>query len=569
MSRLIGIVMVALVLVAVVTGCGGMHHYDARLAAADSLMHDVPDSALALVQAVDPASLTREGDRAYRDLLLTQARYRCYITATSDSDINRALDYFRRHDGEREKLTRAYIYKGAVMEELGHPDSAMLYYKHAEATAAPTDYFNLGYAKIRIADLYQNQVLQDSAAIIRLKEAIYYFTLLNDTNYLITSYGDLGTILIESHTDSTAFYLNKAIELAQQFNPSKQYTYKSKMSGYYLYYKDDYRRANTLAMDVLANGENECDETQFYYYAALSYLKLGHLDSSKIILKLAPQPIDAVDSMNYYNVLAEIASAEGNHDAYKECKERSHDITERILSESKKGEIAIAEEKYDKLQSKNEFEMKRNQGIKIALFILFILLLVIFFIIYYAHYKLRCRINENAAIKRELENALTHLQEQAHKNKSVSTLVSHRMSALNELYQDIRVRIRDEKKVKKVVPLSSILKSMNERKEILDIQLDEKFWNEMILSVDGEYNGIYSFVEKNYPDLNERDLKLFCLYCANLSPQIIKLCLNLTSARTVTNNRSIIIKKKMGLDMSLDTFIQKYLDGDFFKTNND
>lgn len=91
----------------------------------------------------------------------------------------------------------------------------------------------------------------------------------------------------------------------------------------------------------------------------------------------------------------------------------------------------------------------------------------------------------------------------------------------------------------------------------------------MILSVDGEYNGIYSFVEKNYPDLNERDLKLFCLYCANLSPQIIKLCLNLTSARTVTNNRSIIIKKKMGLDMSLDTFIQKYLDGDFFKTNND
>ena len=60
----------ALVLVAVVTGCGGMHRYDARLAAADSLMHDVPDSALALVQAVDPASLTREGDRAYRDLLL-------------------------------------------------------------------------------------------------------------------------------------------------------------------------------------------------------------------------------------------------------------------------------------------------------------------------------------------------------------------------------------------------------------------------------------------------------------------------------------------------------------------
>ena len=29
------------------------------------------------------------------------------------------------------------------MEELGHPDSAMHYYKTAEVTAAPDDYYNL------------------------------------------------------------------------------------------------------------------------------------------------------------------------------------------------------------------------------------------------------------------------------------------------------------------------------------------------------------------------------------------------------------------------------------------
>ena len=115
------------VLVTAVTGCGGAHRYDGRLTAADSLMHDNPDSTLAIIQAVCPDSLTTEGDRAYRDLLLTQARYKCYIVATSDSDINRALAYYRQHKGEREKLTRAYIYKGAVMDELGHPDSAMFY----------------------------------------------------------------------------------------------------------------------------------------------------------------------------------------------------------------------------------------------------------------------------------------------------------------------------------------------------------------------------------------------------------------------------------------------------------
>jgi len=139
------ILLMVAALVSTVTGCQGEARYDARLTVADSLLTSNPDSALALVEALALDSLSTDGDRAYRDLLLTQARYKCYITATSDSDINRALGYYRAHSGEQEKLTRAYIYKGAVMEELGHPDSAMLYYKHAEATAAPDDYFNLGY----------------------------------------------------------------------------------------------------------------------------------------------------------------------------------------------------------------------------------------------------------------------------------------------------------------------------------------------------------------------------------------------------------------------------------------
>ena len=52
-------------------------------------------------------------------------------------------------------LTRAFIYKGAVMEELGHPDSAMHYYKTAEAAAHEKDYANLGQINTRIADVFR------------------------------------------------------------------------------------------------------------------------------------------------------------------------------------------------------------------------------------------------------------------------------------------------------------------------------------------------------------------------------------------------------------------------------
>ena len=39
--------------------------------------------------------------------------------------------------------------------------------------------------------------------------------------------------------------------------------------------------------------------------------------------------------------------------------------------------------------------------------------------------------------------------------------------------------------------------------------------------------------------------------------------MNFTNARTATNYRSIIIKKKMGLDMTLDVYIEKYMKGEF------
>ena len=73
MKRLPVVILVMLVvLVAVVTGCSRVPHYDSRLVAADSLMRTLPDSTLALVEAVSPDSLSSEGDRAYRDLLMTQ-----------------------------------------------------------------------------------------------------------------------------------------------------------------------------------------------------------------------------------------------------------------------------------------------------------------------------------------------------------------------------------------------------------------------------------------------------------------------------------------------------------------
>lgn len=171
---------------------------------------------------------------------------------------------------------------------------------------------------------------------------------------------------------------------------------------------------------------------------------------------------------------------------------------------------------------------------------------------------------ETTLIQHELELTLTRLEKQQTEagNDSVSVLVRQRLSAFRELYKDIRVKWADDDKVKKVIPLSSMLSSLSERKLLMKLELRDSFWHKMRHSVDGELKGIVTFVEKQYPNLTEEDIKVFCLLCAKVSPQIIRLCMNYENAKTVTNYRSRIIKKKMGLDMAFDEFVDKYLNNE-------
>ena len=561
------ILLMVAALVAVVTGCRGEVRYDARLAAADSLLASNPDSALTLVEALTPDSLTTEGDRAYRDLLVTQARYKCYITATSDSDINRALAYYRAHSREREKLTRAYIYKGAVMEELGHPDSAMFYYKHAEATAAPDDYFNLGYVNMRIATLYQDEFSQDSVAINRFKDAIRYFTILNDTNYLISCNGDLGALYGVKRPDSTEFYLTTAIRLAQQFNPSKQYTYKSKLAGFNFYKAENYSLAKDLAMDVLCNGKQYSHENQFYYYAIWSYIKMGLLDSAKLIFQATPPPCDKVDSMNWFKTIAEIAKEEDNQINYSKSLRESYDAEVRIVSSKQEAKLRLAENEYQKIQLESHVASvsRSNHFLIIILSILFILTLLLISLTL----QLRRSNRKKDAEMNNLEHALVDIisgLEKKQRNldqtqKDMVKRVSYRIDALRELFDSIKFKSKGKEQDgrRTIVSLSSVVRGLNEIYQPLKIELSADFWDKMRVSVDDEYNGIVSYVESHYPLLTQKELRLFTLLCAKISPQIIKMCLNYTHVNSVTNNRRIIINKKMGLDMSFESFVDKYM----------
>ena len=596
-KRLLTVILVLWGLGAVVPGCRHAVQYDGRLTAVDSLMKDNPDSALALVEALSPSDFPAEGDRAYRDLLLTQARYKAYVTATSDSDINRALAWFRAHPADREKLTRAYIYKGAVMDELGHPDSAMLYYKHAEATAAPDDYFNLGYANMRIAQLYQRFYANDSAVLARMKIASRYFQIVQDTGYLITTIGTLGSYPKLTGEDSACANLRRAIHLAQKINSPKGYQYQSKLAGIY-FYSGKYSLAKELAMDIVRNGVDKCNEQQFYYYAARSYIQLQHLDSARWVMSRIPAPQNAIDSLNHYQTLAELSMATHQLSDYIRFSQAAKSIDYRIMESSRSSKLTETELKCEASQRETALkdEAHNQLAFTVGLVLLGVVVLftivMVFIRVLISHYR-----GQLDANRKDLERLISEIdtrrlrteaereqhrqqlaekdnelaeankkrlvleQEQESINKQVSSIVRYRLAALNELYHSMRINSVKEDGGKRSLLLANTIRELYEKKGILQTPPKDSFWNNLRLSVEGEFEGIISFVERNYPELTDKDMHLFLLLCADFPNQIIKMCMKYTSDVTVSKRKKKLMKEKFGMDVRFDEFIRMYLNG--------
>jgi len=572
MRRLLWGIVIAAVLVAVVMGCSGAHRYDARLVAADSLMQPAPDSALALIEALPIDSLTDEGDRAYRDLLLTQARYRCYIVATSDSGINRALAYYRAHSGEREKLTRAYIYKGAVMDELGHPDSAMFYYKHAEATADEKDYVNLGQINTRIADLYRRYYGDKEICFEKYCNALKYYKFLGDKPKQQNCYFNMAGCVGITGRGNAEDYLEQALELAVELNDSLSIVKCYELWSRQLSMEDSTRsEAKRIALKCL-NNYPKFMNLDLIIDLAFIYVMDDMIDSARYYLNIAER-YPANDHMGQIqtrknSILAIIAKRQKypTQNDYYSCE--SQRVADSMVNNQHRYMIQHIENANIAQQARTKnrhIDFMRWLLISFAfVFVITAIMMALSILAFRRH--LKAKTKEHEKMKDELNAVICDLNEKLKCSKDGNTkataIVKTRMEAFQELFDSIKFKSKNEDsgKNRKILTLRNILGSLDDQYDLLKVDLSDSFWEKIRHSVDGEFNGIVTFVESNYPNLSTRDIRIFCLLCTRITPQIMKLCMNLTSPRSASNYRSLIMKK-LNLNMTFEEFLSNYMKG--------
>lgn len=220
MKRIVWNILWFCLLVLPFTGCREGKGTAATLMEAEALMYTLPDSALQILEAIpQPEQLTGQTQADYA-LLLTQARSRCRITATSDSLIRIATDYYRHSDDNARKAA-SLLYLADVYLDMKNHVEAMKVLKQAEEVVEDADtrvqsliYSNLGYlnketSNYKLAWRYYQKALN----INRIN---------SDTERIVGNLTNILALPIFEVQDSIAIYVNQLEEELFSARPDLQ-----------------------------------------------------------------------------------------------------------------------------------------------------------------------------------------------------------------------------------------------------------------------------------------------------------------------------------------------------------
>ena len=223
----------ALLLILTSTACQHRTPITSVFAEAESLIYTHPDSALKLLQTIPtPQRLTGQAQADYA-LLMTQAKSRNQIYATSDSLIRIAVDYYQNSD-EMEQKAKSLLYLGDVMMDMERYADATLPLKQAEELMDKIEdphiqtliYNNLGYLN-RKAENYK-------LSFSYYKKALQINRMNGYTEWVVSNLINIMNLPIPEFADSAKNYIHQLEQEVSSARPDLQEKAYNNIGVYYM-----------------------------------------------------------------------------------------------------------------------------------------------------------------------------------------------------------------------------------------------------------------------------------------------------------------------------------------------
>ena len=398
--------------------------FQPELAKAEAMMYRYPDSALHILQGIQPDIPSENEQYATWALLMTQAQYKNQIEQ-SDSLINIAYSYFTKHDNAQRKALALY-YKGILRHESHHAEDALSFYLEAATEIEKTNDYQLGFLiNSEIGLMYLYRKLNDYA-MEYFEKAHHNAELSNNQTYIAFSFIYIARAFSQKKQYNKAIeYYEKAIKIGQVNNYPTILASAMNETSFLFLKTGENKKALQYAKDCIKI--KKTDQRIFSLGDTYRYLKM--YDSAYFYLNQACLSPNIHTARSAYQALYYISQEEKD---YKKAVEYSNKLwfyQDSIGKTDRNKALIEMQEKYDQQKIINENNLSQIKKDRIIRNVL-IALIILSFIIAITNYLYQRKIVSQKQEISEKEEKIRYFTMKIHENE---TLINRNKMRIEEL----------------------------------------------------------------------------------------------------------------------------------------
>ena len=398
--------------------------FQPELAKAEAIMYRYPDSALHILQGIQPDNPSDNEQYATWALLMTQAQYKNQIEQ-SDSLINIAYSYFINQDNAQRKALALY-YKGILCHESHHAEDALSFYLEAATEIEKTNDYQLGFLiNSEIGLMYLYRKLNDYA-MEYFEKAHHNAELSNNQTYIAFSFIYIARAFSQKKQYNKAIeYYEKAIKIGQVNNYPTILASAMNETSFLFLKTGENKKALQYAKDCIKI--KKTDQRIFSLGDTYRYLKM--YDSAYFYLNQACLSPNIHTARSAYQALYYISQEEKD---YKKAVEYSNKLwfyQDSIGKTDRNKALIEMQEKYDQQKIINENNLSQIKKDRIIRNVL-IALIILSFIIAITNYLYQRKIVSQKQEILEKEEKIRYFTMKIHENE---TLINRNKMRIEEL----------------------------------------------------------------------------------------------------------------------------------------
>ena len=586
--------------------------FQPELAKAEAIMYRYPDSALHILQGIQPDNPSDNEQYATWALLMTQAQYKNQIEQ-SDSLINIAYSYFINQDNAQRKALALY-YKGILCHESHHAEDALSFYLEATTEIEKTNDYQLGFLiNSEIGLMYLYRKLNDYA-MEYFEKAHHNAELSNNQTYIAFSFIYIARAFSQKKQYNKAIeYYEKAIKIGQVNNYPTILASAMNETSFLFLKTGDNKKALQYAKDCIKI--KKTDQRIFSLGDTYRYLKM--YDSAYFYLNQACLSPNIHTARSAYQALYYISQEEKD---YKKAVEYSNKLwfyQDSIGKTDRNKALIEMQEKYDQQKIINENNLSQIKKDRIIRNVL-IALIILSFIIAITNYLYQRKIVSQKQEILEKEEKIRYFTMKIHENE---TLINRNKMRIEELTiqmegsQEIKEQWKEQNKIRQEIQqqnemlklennklqnhISNYAQSLKEKSKELEAMehlseenqylhkreaflcnqlinqtelfnklkttkyIDNKLWQEIKEKIDLLFDNYTKRLCHQIPSLTDGDIQICCLIKLRFSNGDIANMLAISP--TSVSKRKLRLKERivqeigsLGENQSLDLWLMEY-----------